>query len=108
MIITLAIIGFIALLAIYMGFIRNYQVYKLRDKVLQEEGNWLHAHPDHLTQCRYPYHFRYKALPSYDRMLYSFWTRVSTFEKRLKPVEEYHKHEAQRRVDEQYTEVYGT
>jgi hypothetical protein len=76
------------LFSIYM-LGRNEIVSKLRVKLLEEEADWAKSHLAlWATKSSLP---RYESLPSYQSMFWHFWKPVYSYEKGLKPIEEYYK-----------------
>lgn len=72
--------------------IRNKMVYRLRSRLLAEEGDWLRGHLAEMSDGRRQggVYERYKCLPSYDAMVLRFWRTPSSFEREIGPVEQYY------------------
>ena len=88
----LLVVVFLALLSGFYMLWRNHQVYKMRMRLLNEESAWLELHTMRLLERGY--HFdgfrRYDTLPTYNRMFYTFWKSLPSYEKELKPINEYY------------------
>ena len=71
--------------------IRNQMVFKLRGRLLREEGDWLQQHLAELADGRRQGIFeRYKRLPSYGVMVLKFWRTMGSFERELGSIEQYY------------------
>ena len=72
--------------------IRNRMVFRLRSRLLEEEGDWLRQHRAELREGRRRWGIfeRYRRLPSYDAMVLKFWRTPSSFEWEIGSVEQYY------------------
>ncbi len=90
MIIFLTIIFIIFSIFFIVLSLRNISVYSLRSELIFEEYEWRNNHASYFVNGKYQEFMRYHALPSYDKMLLSFWKSVKSYKTDLKPIEKYY------------------
>lgn len=77
----------IMLLITYFLVYRNFKVYNFRVRLLHEESNYLQEHLAEINLNNGIFR-RFKALPSYDSMMFKFWI---PFKKYTRDLSEFYK-----------------
>lgn len=92
--VTWIILIVVVVLWIYgiMAMVRLHFISMLTARVLTEEGDFFYYHRKEFEEGlrEGPYFQRYHSLPPTDTMIHCFWRWPGSFERALKPLEEYY------------------